>query len=163
MTKPFYDLATYGARNSIGCKIRQLNNLMVPRAEARFSDQELTFSHWLALMALRDGIADTGARLSRHMNYDSGAITRLIDQLEERGLVERTRSKSDRRVVRLALTKQGQAMWKRLTPPVVEYWNDLLDGFSRSEAETLVTLLTRLLARMEELPEKVPAKVKAAS
>jgi DNA-binding MarR family transcriptional regulator len=157
MTKPFYDLETYGAKKSIGCKIRQINNLMIPRAEARFSDQEFTFSHWLALMALRDGIADTCAGLSRHMNYDSGAVTRLVDQLEKRGLVERTRSKSDRRVVRLSLTKQGHAMWKKLTPPVVDYWNDLLVGFSHAEAETLVTLLSRLLARMEELPEKVKA------
>ena len=157
MRKPYYALETYGARTSIGCKIRQLNNLMTPRAEARFADQELTFSHWLALLVLRDGIADTCAGLSRHMNYDSGAITRLVDQLEERGLVERTRSKSDRRVVRLSLTKEGHAMWKKLTPPVVDYWNDLLDGFSHAEAETLVNLLTRLLARMETEPSKITA------
>jgi DNA-binding MarR family transcriptional regulator len=162
MAKPFYDLDNYRAQNSIGCKIRQLNNLMVPRAEARFADQELTFSHWLALMALRDGIADTCAALSRHMNYDSGAITRLVDHLEERGLVKRTRSTSDRRVVKLALTKEGHASWKKLTPPVVEYWNDLLVGFSHAEAETLVTLLSRLLVRMDELPVKAPAKTKAA-
>src|ERR1700743_2617346 len=138
MTKHFYDLETYGARKSIGCKIRQLNNLMIPRAEARFVDQELTFSHWLALMALRDGIADTCAGLSRHMNYDSGAITRLIDQLEERHLVKRTRSTSDRRVVKLALTKEGDAMWKKLTPPVVEYLNDLMVDFTDSAAETIL-------------------------
>lgn len=154
MAKPFYDLETYGAKKSIGCKIRQLNNLMTPRAEARFVDQELTFSHWLALMALRDGIADTCAGLSRHMNYDSGAITRLVDHLEERGLVVRSRSTSDRRVVKLSLTKAGQAMWKKLTPAVVEYWNDLLEGFSHTEAETLVSLLARLLARMEQEPVK---------
>src|ERR1700753_3418902 len=149
MAKPFYDLETYGARNSIGCKIRQLNNLRIPRAEARFTDQELTFSHWLALMALRDGISGHCGGLSRHMNYDSGAITRLVDQLEERGFVKRTRSTSDRRVVKLALTKEGHAMWKKLTPPVVDYWNDLLAGFSNADAETLLALLTRLLASME--------------
>lgn len=157
MTKRFYDLETYDAKKSIGCKIRQLNNLMTPRAEARFVDQELTFSHWLALMALRDGIADTCAGLSRHMNYDSGAITRLVDQLEERGLVVRTRSTSDRRVVKLALTEKGRAMWKKLTPPVVDYWNDLLNGFSHAEAAALLDLLTRLLARMEQEPAKVKA------
>ena len=162
MAKPFYDLETYGARNSIGCKIRQLNNLMTVRAEARFTDQELTFSHWLALMALRDGIADTCAGLSRHMNYDSGAITRLVDQLEERHLVKRTRSTSDRRVVKLALTKEGQAMWKKLTPPVVDYWNDLMDAFSNSESQALLDLLSRLLVRMEELPVSATAKTKAA-
>jgi DNA-binding MarR family transcriptional regulator len=157
LTKRFYDLETYDAKKSIGCKIRQLNNLMTPRAEARFVDQELTFSHWLALMALRDGIADTCAGLSRHMNYDSGAITRLVDQLEERGLVVRTRSTSDRRVVKLALTEKGRAMWKKLTPPVVDYWNDLLNGFSHAEAAALLDLLTRLLARMEQEPAKVKA------
>jgi hypothetical protein len=53
-------------------------------------------------------------------------------------------------------------MWKKLTPPVVTYWNDLLISFSHAEAETLVALLSRLLARMEELPVKTPVKGKAA-
>jgi DNA-binding MarR family transcriptional regulator len=117
-----------------------------------FAEEDLTFSHWIALMSLRDGISTTCANLSRHMNYDSGAITRLVDQLEKRGLVERVRSTSDRRIVNLSLTAAGRALAKSLSVRVVEYWNDMLEGFTHDEAALLVSLLSRLVTRMEVEP-----------
>jgi len=152
MRKRFYDPETYTAHNSIGCWTRRLNNLMTPQAEALFAEEDLTFSHWIALMSLRDGISSTCADLSRHMNYDSGAITRLVDQLEKRGLVERLRSKSDRRVVNLSLTAAGRALAKSLSARVVEFWNDMLEDFTREEATQLISLLSRLVTRMEVEP-----------
>ena len=86
------------------------------------------------------------------MNYDSGAITRLVDQLEKRGLVKRLRSKTDRRVVNLSLTPAGGVLAKSLSVRVVEYWNEMLEGFSHEESAMLISLLTRLVARMELEP-----------
>jgi DNA-binding MarR family transcriptional regulator len=152
MAKPYYRLDTYNAQNAIGCQLRRLTNLMVPRAEARFSDKELTFSHWVTLVCLRDGVATTCADISRHMNYDSGATTRLVDQLEKRGLVTRNRSKTDRRVVNLALTAEGKAVTRALTPTSMNFWNEMLDEFSNAEAAMLIDMLTRLLNRLEKTP-----------
>ena len=154
VAKPFYDLDDYGAHNSLGCRLRQITSLMIAQGEARFADEELTFSHWLSLTHLRDGHCSTCADLSRHMSYDSGAVTRLVDQLEQRGLVGRQRSKTDRRVVNLTLTKDGHAAWKAMTPRILDYWNDVLGGFTHTEISTLLDLLTRLLARMETEAQK---------
>src|SRR5205085_2733985 len=112
-----------------------LHNLILPRADALFADAELSFSQWVALMALRDGIADTCADIARHMNHDTGATTRLVDQLVSRNLVMRSRSVTDRRVVHLTLTAQGKAMAKALTPRIIDFWNDLLTDFSSSEVD----------------------------
>jgi DNA-binding MarR family transcriptional regulator len=144
MAKPFYKLDEFDCRQSIGYLNRRLHNLLLPRAEALFADEELTFSHWVALVSLRDGIVATAAELARHMNHDTGATTRLVDQLEERGLVKRTRSNTDRRVVNLTLTPDGRACAKSLTPRVVNYWNGILGGFSHAEVATLIDLLARL-------------------
>jgi DNA-binding MarR family transcriptional regulator len=152
--KPFYKLDDYGSHNSLGCRLRQITSLMISQGEARFADEELTFSHWLSLTHLRDGSCSTCADLSRHMNYDSGAVTRLVDQLEQRGLVERHRSTTDRRVVNLTLTKEGDAAWKAMTPRMLDFWNSVLGGFSQAEATTLLSLLTRLLSRMESEAQK---------
>jgi DNA-binding MarR family transcriptional regulator len=159
MHKPFYDLESYNTR-SVGWLVRRLNNLMVPQAERLFADQDLTFSHWMAIKLLQNEDADTCGTLARCMNYDSGAVTRLIDQLEERGLVERTRSHSDRRIQNLSLTPQGRTMWRKLTPRMVDYWNTALDDFTHEEAETLLNLLERLLKRLEagENSTKEPAE-----
>lgn len=158
MAKPFYTLENFEAQTSIGCLLRRLTNLMVPRAEARFDGEDLTFSHWVALMSLRDGLATTCADICRVMNYDSGAMTRIIDQLEARGLVARNRSKTDRRVVLLALTPEGRATTKALAAPTMTFWNELLAGFSHAEAAQLIELLTRLLARMEQTPVEPVAR-----
>jgi DNA-binding MarR family transcriptional regulator len=127
-----------------------------------FADAELTFTQWVTLMALRDEIVVTAAELARHLGHDTGATTRMIDQLEQRGFVTRTRSTEDRRVVKLALTPQGRAMAKALLPRIVDFWNDALDGFSLAEVDQMTNLLTRLVTRLEDIPvEDAPKKVRA--
>ncbi len=153
MARKHYRAETFEARRSVGYLIKRLHGLYMPRIEALFANEELTFSHWIALIALRDGVASTCADIARHMNHDSGAVTRLVDQLERRGLLTRERSKDDRRVVVLSLTPQGRNVVRTLMPHVIDFWNGALDEFSPEEFEHLVELLTRLAARIEREPE----------
>ncbi len=164
MRKPYYTVDNFLGIKSIGYLVRRVHNSMMPRAEGLFADAELTFSHWVILIGLRDGAVATCADIARHMNHDTGATTRLIDQLEERGLLARTRSKHDRRVIHLTLTPEGRTMTKILLPRVVDLWNSVLKDFSHAEIDMLVDLLSRLNARMEEEPigEPTARKVKVA-
>lgn len=159
MTKPFYNRENFDAQNSLGCLLRRAVNMMTPRAEARFVDRELSFSQWIALVCVRDGITKTCADIARHMNSDSGATTRLVDQLEERGLMTRCRSTTDRRVVHLSLTDKGKSVTDGLTPPLIEMWNDVLGEFSHGEAAMLIALLTRLVKRLEQTPVQPDTEV----
>lgn len=152
MAKPFYRPNTFTARNSVGYLVRRLNNLMMPQAQARFADQELTFTHWIALMLLRDGTSHTCSDVARHLGHDTGATTRLIDQLESRGLLQRCRDAGDRRIVNLTLTDAGRAVGTQLMPRTMQFWNDMLADFTAAEARTLIELLSRMLARMEAQP-----------
>jgi DNA-binding MarR family transcriptional regulator len=160
MAKPFYRVETFEARRSLGYLIKRLRSLIVPHAEALFADADFTFSQWVVLMAVRDGIADTCGEIARHLDHDTGATTRLVDQLEERGFLTRRRSTTDRRVVHLEITSSGKALAKSLMPRLIEFWNEVLEGFSAEEATQLISLLTRLLTRIENqpIPETRPAK-----
>jgi DNA-binding MarR family transcriptional regulator len=160
-TRSFYSVDTFQARRSIGYLIKRLNNLIVPQAEALFADADFTFSQWVVLMAVRDGIADTCAEIARHMDHDTGATTRLVDQLEERGFLLRRRSTTDRRVVHIEVTPTGKMLTKSLMPRLIEFWNDVLDGFSPEEASQLISLLTRLLTRIEAHPLAASKTAKA--
>jgi DNA-binding MarR family transcriptional regulator len=115
----------------------------------------------VVLMTLRDGIARTCADIARHMNHDSGATTRLVDQLEARGFVTRSRSTSDRRVVNLGLTAEGRSVARRLTPHIVEFWNEVLGSFSHEEASSLVALMKKLLLRLESVPSNAEPQTTA--
>jgi DNA-binding MarR family transcriptional regulator len=152
MAKAFYDAKNFTGGKSIGYLIRRAHNQLMPRAEALFADAELTFSQWVVLMSLRDGKATTCAEIARHMNHDTGATTRLVDRMEKRGLLTRKRSTADRRIVDLKLLPAGKAMAKALTPRIVDFWNRVLEDFSKEEAASLIKLLTRLDQRLEAQP-----------
>src|SRR5689334_19625970 len=98
MPKQYYRAETYRARDSIGYLMKRVTSMMTDRIEASFESHGFTFTQWLVLMYLRDGIGITTAGICREMRHDSGALTRVIDQLEERGLITRNRSREDRRV-----------------------------------------------------------------
>jgi DNA-binding MarR family transcriptional regulator len=70
-------------------------------------------------------------------------VTRLVDRLEEAGLVERCRSLEDRRVVRVKITRKGLDLLARLDQPVLDLHRRLLGHLTRDE----LTELNRLLVK----------------
>ncbi|MCC6913345.1 MAG: winged helix-turn-helix transcriptional regulator [Rhodospirillaceae bacterium] len=160
---PFYKLETFDASRSVGYLVKRINALMVPRIEAQFEDAELTFTQWVVLMHLCYGGGDTCAGIAAKMNHDAGALTRIADQMEKRGLLTRQRSTKDRRVVHLKMTAKGKAMGKSLTPRVMDFWNHILGEFTEAEAMTLIGLLSRLNARLDAAPAKKNPSKKSPS
>ena len=152
--KPYYTLGNYAMRNSVGYLMRICTNRVLPQMEALFQDQELTFSQWTSLVALHDGRINTPGDLAHNICHDGGSLTRLIDQMVERGLVTRSRNETDRRVVTLSLTPRGRSLVEALAPKVMNYWNELLSGFTHAEVDTLISLLTRLVLAAECKPNK---------
>lgn len=143
--RPFYRATHYGMKNSVGYLLRRSNNLIQPQMEALFAAESLTFSQWTVLMALRELGRSTAVDLARNICHDAGSLTRILDELEERGLVTRARSETDRREVALTLTVKGLGTVENLLPRVVDFWNGLLSDFSHLEIKLLVKLLSRLV------------------
>ena len=150
MTSGHYTPETFTARNAVGYLLRCTLNLMQPRMEALFTDHEFTFVPWCVLMQLRDGLANRAADISRNLNHDSGALTRVVDQLEGRGLLERTRSTEDRRIVELALTPEGRRAVDASIPLVVDHINRVLADFSREEIDMMVSMLKRMIDKLQD-------------
>ncbi len=147
----FYRAETLTTQNSVGYVMRRAHSLMRVLLEAAFEREEINFSQWAALVCLRDGVARTAADISRCLSHDSGSLTRLIDQLEGRNLLQRRSCPHDRRVYELVLTPEGQAMLRALTPAVADIYNQVLADFTRPEIETLLRLLHKVMAGAESL------------
>ncbi|MFA7596776.1 MAG: MarR family transcriptional regulator [Novosphingobium sp.] len=151
MPESFYQPDNFRPQNSIGYLIRRIHKLGLSRVEADFADLEITFTQWAVLALLHSGIADTCGGLARNLGHNSGAMTRVLDQLEERALLRRAQDPEDRRVTKLRVTDEGRAMIAALGPRVMGIWNEYLEGFDRQEVLVLIDLLTRLLGRLEHL------------
>ena len=158
-----FNAKSFRATDSVGYLIKRAQRLMHDRIEAVFASQGITFQQWVVLMHLRDGLAATTAELCRETRHDSGAMTRLIDQLEERGFIERQRQAVDRRVIDLALTSAGRKMVESLIPLAVDTLNGALSDLTRTEVQQLQDLLRRIITRVGELNSQgeTPAESRA--
>ena len=150
MPKQYYKVKGYQSQRSIGYLLRRSGKLITGRIESLFIKEDVSFVQWVILMNLRDGLYMTAAELCQYLCHDSGALTRVIDQMEERGLIKRQRSTADRRVVTLALTDEGRKVIESFLPRVVNLYNGLLNDFTKEETETLIHLLTRLIVKLSE-------------
>jgi len=89
------------------------------------------------------GIADA-------LGLTQGTVTSALDKLEEQGLVERTRSEEDRRVVHVTLTPSADEMMGRVEARARTHLGTLFEGWSVEEIRTLEALLEKLSARAWE-------------
>src|SRR5260370_26668899 len=123
MSKQHYQVSTYRAQSSIGYLVKRAHSLMLDVMEPLLEERGFTFVQYVILSWLRDGIALNPKDICFQFRHNSGALTRVIDQLAQRGLLERIRRDRDRRKVDLHLTAQGRETIRSLIPLVVEKLN----------------------------------------
>jgi DNA-binding MarR family transcriptional regulator len=129
----------------VGRLIKQVFSSLLRGVDKRMQPLELTAMQWEPLLLLHLGRADTVAALAREGNANCSATTRLLDRLEEKGLVTRQRSDVDRRLVHLGLTEKGREVGDAIEPLVNAELNRHLCGFTEQEVATLLELLGRML------------------
>ena len=119
--------------------------------EERMTELDLTDAQWKPLWMLKMGRADTAFELAREMGVDAGAVTRMLDRLAAKGLIERVRSETDRRVVHLRLTPEGHAAAEKIPHVLADVNNDFLRGFNKQEWQQLKEFLQRMLVNGQAL------------
>jgi DNA-binding MarR family transcriptional regulator len=152
MPKPYYTIETFEPGKSIGFLVKRCGVLMTQIAERHFESTSVSFTQWTALMRLCMQSGHMSAtRLSKELGYDMGALTRVVDELERRGLVRRERSRSDRRVVEIAITAAGRRQAESAKRVVVALVNQLVEPYSDAEMTTLIELMQRMLVRLQDV------------
>jgi len=95
---------------------------------------ELTHAHIRSLHALSEGPLTAG-QLARSAELNPASVTAMLDHLEDAGIVERTRSTTDRRVCNVALTDSGRTLLSEKTARWREMWADRLGAYSEAELD----------------------------
>jgi DNA-binding MarR family transcriptional regulator len=157
-TPRFYDGANYEINDSIGYLMRQIVGISTTLIDERMATHGLTDAQWKPLLMIRQGQCRTAAELSRQACSDAGAVTRLLDRVEAKGLVRRTRSQEDRRVVNLELTEEGDRAAEVVPHVLADVLNAMLAGFSEAEVSQLKAMLQRLFENARQLRDGDGAK-----
>jgi DNA-binding MarR family transcriptional regulator len=146
-----YSLDTYEPRRGLGHLIGRVRAQVLAAIDAELARDEflapleVTSAQLIVIVNLAGRECATSAsELCKGISYDAGAMTRMLDRLEAKGLVRRTRSPDDRRLVNLELTQAGKAAYPRLREISMRVLNRSLRDFNQDEARTLESLLVRL-------------------
>jgi DNA-binding MarR family transcriptional regulator len=139
--KPFSSLQQEAVLN-----LMRTNNLLNDSFELMLKPYDITATQYNVLRILRgaepDGLCRNEVR-ERLLNRMPDA-TRLLDRMEEAGLVTRSREANDRRMVRTHITKQGRKLVDSLDAPVAAEHQNQLGHLTSEELKTLIKLLTEV-------------------
>ncbi|MBN2254766.1 MAG: MarR family transcriptional regulator [Deltaproteobacteria bacterium] len=100
------------------------------------------------LLALNETGPLPPSQIARHIMVKSSTVTGVIDRLEYKGLVKRTRNSPDRRVITIELTEAGRTLAQNAPPPIQQKIVDGLKGLQPDQLELIVHylgLLTHML------------------
>jgi DNA-binding MarR family transcriptional regulator len=146
-----YRASDFVIDESIGYLVKRVRSMLSNAVEREIadSDSDVTYEQWGVLLMILTERGDTAAVLARGLECDSGSMTRMLDRLEAKQLILRTRSTDDRRRVQIDLTPTGKKQAERLVKAIVKVLNRHLDGFSVDELELFKGFLRRMISNKE--------------
>ena len=160
-----YESSTFQPGRHIGALVSRVKVEMLAALDRELSQDkrlaplEMSAAQYIivANLAAGPGEPKSAADLCKVISYDAGAMTRMLDRLEAKGLIRRTRSSQDRRLMNLELTEEGRAAYPRMREISMANANRFLRGFTKAEARQLEGFLNRMLENAQGLPARASA------
>ena len=129
-----------------GALLEHLSRRMKVRSESVLEPFGLRLRHLVAMTVLRERAEITQADLATTLRLDRTNLVGLLNELEDRGLVARTRSPEDRRKHLVALTDEGRDLLARTEFALAAVEDEVLGALSGEQRETLYDLLAQATA-----------------
>ncbi|MEP6885749.1 MAG: MarR family winged helix-turn-helix transcriptional regulator [Gammaproteobacteria bacterium] len=107
---------------------------------------EVTASQFVIIANVLKGHANSACELCKYMDYDRGAMSRMIDRLESKGLIRRVALAHTRRTVALEVTEAGKAAFPKMQACLTKVLNRLLKGVTKTQVREVEKTLKRMLA-----------------
>ena len=132
-------------QRELGYLVGTLASAMRTGLDRELASFGISSAQWAILDACHEGEADTLTGLSRVIPLDSASISRHVERLVRVGLVHRSRSTRDRRLVRLSLTDAGNRLVPELAQRVQANNAKFLAGITEREQEAMMRTIQRML------------------
>lgn len=131
-------------------RIVALGHAISGRLAQAYRDENLTIPEWrvLAVISQADAVAARDVVCKTPM--DKMTVSRAVASLEAKGFVARAVSDADRRVSMLSLSKEGRALFDRVSALALDYEDALLATLEPEEAAAFRSVLEKLEVRISE-------------
>lgn len=119
--------------------------------DERLKDLGVTQARWSTMVYLdKGGEGLTQRELASLMAIENPTLVRLLDSLEQQGLIERRPCPNDRRARRLHLTSAGRAFMDDLSERAEKLREQMLEGISDEDIECTVRVFNKILENAEK-------------
>jgi DNA-binding MarR family transcriptional regulator len=106
----------------------------------------------LTVVKILESVGDLSlSDLSDRIRAQNSTVTGIVDRMEREGLVVRSRSTEDKRVVRIRLTEKGERIAREIPVEPMEIFRTALAGLTAAEARDLLRILTKLARRVQTI------------
>ena len=134
--------------------LKRLGFAVKDKAMEAYERSDLHPYHHAVLAVLHEGSRETQGAIADALGYDRGQLVGLLDELEDRGLVERRRDPADRRRHIVRLTPAGKRALAKLRALARQLDDDFLASLDEDERVQLHALVLRLAE--QHLPHCAP-------
>ncbi len=118
----------------------------------------LAASHFRAMTVMRERGAMTMGDVARALGATLGGATGFVDRMVRSGLAVREFDPSDRRIVRVRLTTEGNQTSERVTRDMVAYARRILSGLADDERARLLELWAKVIQGLTEDPAQAASQ-----
>jgi len=136
--------------------LKRLGFATKERSMKAYEEAGLHPYHFAILITVDEGSHETQGSIADALGYDRGQLVGLLDELEERGLVERRRDLNDRRRHLVQMTPEGKKALRRLRTLARQLEDEFLEPLSDADRAKLHELLLQLAEKHE--PRCAPLK-----
>jgi DNA-binding MarR family transcriptional regulator len=150
--KNVYDLKTHQTNEALVPLLMQIRMAIIQRLDQEFladtdvAALEVTSAQFAILKNVLKGRATAACELCKVMDYDRGAMSRMIDRLEKKGLIRRVVLAHTRRTRALEVTPAGKAAFPKMQACLSRVVGRMLKGVTRAQVREVERTLGRMLA-----------------
>jgi len=149
-------LNTFKLEQALGFHINRVSYLMTEEVEKRFAKAGLNIvaQDFAILMRLLSGGVLSQATIVDLMMRDKTTVTRRLDGLVKKGLIERSPNAQDRRRFDIGITKTGETLLEAAFPIASGFQKELVADVSDEDKEITIQTLRGLMLHLMEIKDK---------
>jgi DNA-binding MarR family transcriptional regulator len=126
--------------------ISRAQNALADELDVKLAPFDITAAQYVVLSTLHSGRANIAAQICKELSYSPGAMTRMLNRLEQKGMVRKAPSIGNRRTVQLELTEEGQRLFPSLLQASGTVIEQYFGAFNAQELDTFEALLLKMFA-----------------